>query len=571
VSGPHSEINTVYYAIATTNPRKTVGETMNVKFAAYVALSTAAAGYTLYAAHSRHRQFYSTAIYLTSHKMSLAVLGNCMLALALLCARVLTAVFFGPLRPLESESLSEHVTAAAVQTMIALTMFREDLSIGFSLLFLLVLFMKSFLFLASARFKHLQTTPVVGSLKVQAYKVGFLFALLGLSSCYCLYATFPTYDSYMLLFLTEWLVLLLKSCSQLIAFVVYMVQLQPDGTYERRGSFLFYVELASDILQLAVLIVFFVLLTVRYGFPLYFLRDVLGALRRIQKRVEDVVRYRRMAAHVDSWFPDVDVTTVEGMDRTCAVCREEMRHAKRLQCGHAFHKQCLLAWVQQNNSCPLCRQAIVVLQQPHAHTHTHTHPQQPQQPQQQQQPHQQQHPQQQQQPQQHVQQGDIPRGMGTIFRPNLPIHHQQQQQQQQQPAARSTAAASSSSAPSSASSSFSSSSSSSAAPSSASSSSSAPLGGNVVMGGSASALGTAGQPNWDEVVARLQQARFEIDFALSLVQSVQMAASPQPSTPNSPTVSQSNLQPQAERREPEGPVDEQEMVRRRRLARFQNV
>uniref|UniRef100_A0A7S2N4W3 RING-type domain-containing protein n=1 Tax=Zooxanthella nutricula TaxID=1333877 RepID=A0A7S2N4W3_9DINO len=42
----------------------------------------------------------------------------------------------------------------------------------------------------------------------------------------------------------------------------------------------------------------------------------------------------------------------------CVVCQEAMTvgsKAKAMPCGHKFHDECLISWVQKSNSCPTCR------------------------------------------------------------------------------------------------------------------------------------------------------------------------------------------------------------------------
>ena len=44
---------------------------------------------------------------------------------------------------------------------------------------------------------------------------------------------------------------------------------------------------------------------------------------------------------------------------TCIICLEDVyMNKKTLQCGHSFHKRCIKKWIEQNNTCPTCRQII---------------------------------------------------------------------------------------------------------------------------------------------------------------------------------------------------------------------
>ncbi|XP_026410204.1 E3 ubiquitin-protein ligase RNF181-like [Papaver somniferum] len=42
----------------------------------------------------------------------------------------------------------------------------------------------------------------------------------------------------------------------------------------------------------------------------------------------------------------------------CAICLELSRvkeEISRMPCGHIFHADCLISWLEQSNSCPMCR------------------------------------------------------------------------------------------------------------------------------------------------------------------------------------------------------------------------
>lgn len=56
----------------------------------------------------------------------------------------------------------------------------------------------------------------------------------------------------------------------------------------------------------------------------------------------------------------LDNVKVSGKDvaAQCAVCKDEFeagKYAKRMPCNHMYHADCILPWLAQHNSCPVCR------------------------------------------------------------------------------------------------------------------------------------------------------------------------------------------------------------------------
>uniref|UniRef100_A0A3Q3F0R0 Zgc:175214 n=1 Tax=Labrus bergylta TaxID=56723 RepID=A0A3Q3F0R0_9LABR len=52
------------------------------------------------------------------------------------------------------------------------------------------------------------------------------------------------------------------------------------------------------------------------------------------------------------------------LQQTCAVCLEEFRTRDELgvcPCSHAFHKKCLLKWLEIRSVCPMCNKPILRL------------------------------------------------------------------------------------------------------------------------------------------------------------------------------------------------------------------
>ena len=47
-----------------------------------------------------------------------------------------------------------------------------------------------------------------------------------------------------------------------------------------------------------------------------------------------------------------------GIENICSVCKEEFQIGNEmldLPCNHYFHKDCLMPWLNQHDSCPICR------------------------------------------------------------------------------------------------------------------------------------------------------------------------------------------------------------------------
>ena len=43
----------------------------------------------------------------------------------------------------------------------------------------------------------------------------------------------------------------------------------------------------------------------------------------------------------------------------CSICMEVEGEKIKLDCGHMYHKKCLLEWLKKQKSCPICRSVIL--------------------------------------------------------------------------------------------------------------------------------------------------------------------------------------------------------------------
>jgi len=53
----------------------------------------------------------------------------------------------------------------------------------------------------------------------------------------------------------------------------------------------------------------------------------------------------------------------ESLECECSICQEEIEEGAiviKLPCRHHYHKDCVMGWLEKNNTCPLCRKSMPV-------------------------------------------------------------------------------------------------------------------------------------------------------------------------------------------------------------------
>lgn len=85
------------------------------------------------------------------------ILCNYGIFLAILTSRLLIAVFFGTLRAIELERLHDRLWFTVTETLLALAMFRDEFDAGFVVMFVSLILIKCFHWLASDRVEWVST------------------------------------------------------------------------------------------------------------------------------------------------------------------------------------------------------------------------------------------------------------------------------------------------------------------------------------------------------------------------------------------------------------------------------
>lgn len=338
-------------------------------------------------------RFFPSMVYLSNSKFSVAVLGNLGFALVLNLYKLVTLVcpwhvrsrllslsrfssdvspssicpsqvFLGQLRDFEVERVKDKVGQALIETLLAMTIFRQDFTIAFVTQFVVLTFAKIFHWLAQDRVDYIETTPNVT--RTQHARLASFLVLLACLDYAALHLalakTIALGVSVHLLFAFEYAVQGSTAVATLIKYGFSLLDQSLQGRWAGKSVAVFYLELALDLLHLIMYSAFFVVIFSTFGIPIHLVRDLYWTFRNFQTRVRDFLRFRRIAAHMDRRFPDATPEDMERAGHVCIVCREDLGPtsvAKRLNCSHVFHLHCLRSWLERQQNCPICRAPVL--------------------------------------------------------------------------------------------------------------------------------------------------------------------------------------------------------------------
>ncbi|KAK2583739.1 hypothetical protein KPH14_009657 [Odynerus spinipes] len=313
-------------------------------------------------AYYQRKQFYPTVVHITKSNPSMTVIYAQTLILVFMINAFLRKLFFGTLRAAELEHLVEKVWYAVTETCLAFTVFRDDFSPKFIALFTLLLFLKSFHWLAEDRVDYMERSPVITwlfHLRV-ATLLGLLFAINFTMIHYAYNTTAAKGPSVQLVFGFEYAILLTVVINITVKYILHTIDLQSENPWDDKPVFLLYTELVIGLLKVTLYIVFVTLMIKLFTLPLFALRPMYYTMRDFKKAFHDIVMSRRAIRNMNTLYPDATPEELAAADNVCIICREEMVAAsKKLPCNHIFHTACLRSWFQRQQTCPTCRLNIL--------------------------------------------------------------------------------------------------------------------------------------------------------------------------------------------------------------------
>ncbi|GAC99274.1 hypothetical protein PHSY_006875 [Pseudozyma hubeiensis SY62] len=365
---------------------------------AYGIISTLAAVSTVGIAFTERSNFYAAVVFLGRSNGCLLVLLNFLFVIALVAGRILQLLYFGQLRRSEVELVCERSWYSLVGTLLAVSIFRDDFSVAFVILFGVLLFLKIFHWLSAERVASIMQSPSVPRI-FHARMISILSTLLladlllvGFSLQMLLVKKIKI--GMMVLFTSEFIILTALLCNTVAQYILNCIDMASEEPWEAKSLYVLYVDLAHDVVRLCTHGYFFVLLTRMYGIPLSLIHDLYSAGRSCTVKVKALVRYRQAVKKMETKYPNASAADLRATDGTCIICREDMVAIgeeqadgeggagaggaaptaaasatsasvvtnvtpKKLACGHIFHFRCLRSWLERQQSCPTCRRMIL--------------------------------------------------------------------------------------------------------------------------------------------------------------------------------------------------------------------
>lgn len=365
-----------------------------MRLAAYGGVSTLLAASAILSAFRQRANFYAASVYLSKSNACMMILCNFGIFCTVILSKVLQSIFFGKLRSAEVERLHDRLWFTITETLLALAMFRDEFDTIFVVLFISLIFVKCFHWLAADRVEWMDQSPTPPGTMFHARMISVLSLIWITDALLIAYATESVLlrgPSVVLMFEMEYIIMQVTCLSIICKYWLNSYgQYRAQEHWEEKSTYLFYIDLATDFLKLLTYVGFLSLTVTFYGLPINVLRDVYYTARSFMARCNNLVRFRQATRNMNERYPNATREEMNALaDKTCIICREDMDFheddaqapaappnsgdgngpndtPKKLPCGHIFHFHCLRSWLERQQTCPTCRRPV--LQSPPTNT-----------------------------------------------------------------------------------------------------------------------------------------------------------------------------------------------------------
>lgn len=323
------------------------------------------------------------------------VLCNFGIFCTIILAKLLQSIFFGKLRLAEIERINDRLWFTISETLLALAMFRDEFDTSFVVLFISLIFVKCFHWLAALRVEWMDQSATPPGRLFHARMISILSIIWVTDMLLIAYATESVLlngPSVLLMFEMEYIIMQVTCLSIICKYMLNSyAHYRAQEHWEAKSTYQFYIDLATDFLKLLTYIGFLSLTLTFNGLPINVLRDVYYTFRSFISKCNNLVRFRQATRNMNERYPNATREEMEQLtDKTCIICREDMEFReeheeqhdaaagtqnnrtnnvggaagpndtpKKLSCSHIFHFHCLRSWLERQQTCPTCRRPVI--------------------------------------------------------------------------------------------------------------------------------------------------------------------------------------------------------------------
>ncbi|KAI8336357.1 hypothetical protein BC941DRAFT_354444 [Chlamydoabsidia padenii] len=201
-------------------------------------------------------------------------------------------------------------------------------------------FLQIFNLLCRDRFENL---TMVSSAPHKVYhKITVLLCGLLLSNIIWYTGSMVLFPNYLTFLTLEFLPVTLDTLQVITKYWAHLLDQSWESGFERKWLINYYAEITADVLILGCTLIQYLHLMWIHGISLGMVDIILffnvrSVLIVLHKKVLVHRERWRMESYVQRRYKDATDQELDAYDDDCAICRDPMKSAKKLSCGHIFH------------------------------------------------------------------------------------------------------------------------------------------------------------------------------------------------------------------------------------------
>jgi len=299
----------------------------------------------------------------TIHWFAAVICVNMAACLLLLFALSVTRIVFGELRTQELNSAKDKFWNFVFYKFIfvfgVINVQKADQVMAWAAWFSVLSFLVVMTKISKLRYDHLCFSP--NTPLFLHFKVLFLLSiviLLSLVISALIVSNRAQFHVQTFIFLlAEIGVIKIKALHIVLRYAIHLYDLHYIGLWEHKGRWLHYndIVLCCSFLTLNLFHHLHMLLSGNLWLSMASLvicMHIRFLLNELQKQYQKHHTYRRVVNDMECKYPSVH------KKGECAICWDTFSTARQLSCGHCFHGSCLRLWLEQDATCPTCRQRL---------------------------------------------------------------------------------------------------------------------------------------------------------------------------------------------------------------------